>query len=252
LDGKVTDTAKEVLIVEDIPETVAGLTTELEYRGLIVHKAAARDGAERILRESKIHGVLVDLNIPSRTGGPPSPEEGHRLVSSLLGGELGKLNQGAFCVFITAQTVDPRSSDYRHHPQFAGAFSKIADSRWLISAMAQADLVEDVPQLEMGAEHVPVYARVQLVVTEVLMQTTAVVDLVDLNFDKIQYPLAKFPSVIRAQLDRGHLPLVLWARADVAATDELELDLTEFSLSDEQIDPDRNYEDVSWLRESTS
>lgn len=236
----------EVLLVEDIEDTVVGLTKDMEYRGTVVHQATTRQSAADMLRMSRFDAVLVDLNIPRAPGLQPSSKHGRQLVLDMCNGGLGELNRSTPFLLITAQQVDVLPSEFSAYPNYLGLGSKVGNARWIFQRLHAVGAVARRDTLDLEFED-PVRARVQVVLTAI-DGGVATLDVPDLPVGPFAAPLrGTFTSGMVMELRRRRLPVALWAVANVTAVTPEELELREFQLSDEQIDPDRDYLRPGWL-----
>ena len=238
---------RDVLVAEDLPETVSGLFRDLKLRGANPHRVGTRVGAEMELRESPFVAVLIDLSLPAREGDAASAGEGVLLVKQILGGAYGPHLDQTQVYIITAQSIDAKGIDLDDHERFGGVFSKLADSRWLLKDMALQGIVDEAVDLDLEGEE-PFRARVHVMAEEVIAGTSVVLDPIDLEFEKVQVPLTDLPPSVRTRLLRGELPILLWAQANITAETSLDLDLDDYAVAEQQVDPDRDYEDISWLK----
>lgn len=233
----------EILLVEDLEDTVIGLTLDLEYRGAYVYQTTSSAVASQMLRESSFDAVLVDLNIPAEPGGDPSPEHGRRLVRAICEGSFERNLQIGILV-ITAQKVDLRADEFAGCPGFLGIGSKIGDSRWLMQRLSSLGLSgHDQLDLDLAESR---RERIQMVVLEV-HDSTMSVDAPDLGVGVWRLPLTAVSEGLRRELRTRQLPFALWAIGNVAARTPDEVRPREFVISDEQIDSERDYARPSWL-----
>lgn len=240
-----TKQAPQVLLVEDLADTVVGLTLDLEYRGASVYHATTRTSAELMLSESHFSAILIDLNIPERTDEEPSPEHGRALVKMICRGDFD-LNTESHVVIITAQKIDLRPNEFANCSQFAGIGSKIGDSRWLLRLLS--DLGIGSGRTDLDADMIePQRARVQLVFggfegDDILFEAP------DLDFGRFSVPRRLLTDGLRTKLSRRSPPVAMWASGNVAAESPDRLDLREFEIGDEQVSRSRDYTWPDWLR----
>ncbi|MFH5227957.1 hypothetical protein [Antrihabitans spumae] len=235
----------EILIVEDTPKTVEGLTAELEYRGANVHGASTRRYASAVIEDSLLNAIIVDLNIPNSPGVAPSPEVGRRLVEDICEGRLGDLNRHTPILIITAQQSDDRPSDL-HYDNYLGIVSKIGSSGWIVKKLVDAGVCEARSELDLDLVE-PQRERIQVVI-ESITDDRATVAVPDLMEDSITVRTTQFTPSIRRLLQSSRLPLTMWAVGNVVAETPEDLQLKEFEVSNEQVRKGRDYLDIDWLR----
>jgi CheY-like chemotaxis protein len=136
---------KTVLVVEDLPRTLAGSLAELRYRFNVGFDCVGSiaEGIERLQRNS-YDAVLLDWRIPPDVGTGALTNGGLEVLKAL--GEMGQ-NKGVPVVVVSAQAVD--GARVGPYPQLVAVVSKLHMNE-IITAMVQALAIVELDQSEPG------------------------------------------------------------------------------------------------------
>ncbi|MFV8161028.1 hypothetical protein ACNQVK_02640 [Mycobacterium sp. 134] len=236
----------DVFMIEDQPHTVKALQQNLQLRAVSVGLATSREFAEPTLKSVKAAAILVDLNIPAGEGGQPDADVGHQLIIDLCEGAFGDTNRETPVFVITAQKIGVTSdSELNRYANFLGYVSKVRSHENIMRKLADLGIVEPRADLDDWARSIQ-RERVQVIVTDVDTKSVTV-SVPDLEYDHVKLKLGAFPPELQKRIRASRKPLALWAIGDIAADTADELQLREFELSDEQVNPERDYTRVEWL-----
>jgi CheY-like chemotaxis protein len=125
----------EILLVEDVGETVEGLELDLRQRGAAVVRVATVVEAVDALRKDPWDLILFDLRLPVESGEEPTIAAGIDLIRDKAAGKLGKLCEGTRFAVISLQNVVGELDEVREFPGYIGMFSKADDSRRLFRSL---------------------------------------------------------------------------------------------------------------------
>jgi CheY-like chemotaxis protein len=235
-----------VLVVEDRPDTVKALAKNLRSRNVTVEVVGSREFAERALSTTKLAAILIDLNIPEADGGQASAEVGHQLAVDICEGQLGELNRDTPVLIITAQMIGvPRGGRLAQYENFLGYESKIRSNDHVLRKLANRGIVRlrrDIDDWFKSSSR----ERVQVIVNDVDRKWVEV-ELPDLEFDPFRLPPGDFNAKLLKRLTGARKPVMLWAQGNIDAETPEDLKLRDFTVANEQINPDRDYTAVDWL-----
>lgn len=93
----------KILIVEDIPNTLAGTLIKLEDLGAQVECAESVFEAKKYLTEKKYDVLILDWRLPEKPGEDVNDIAGEILVEDLKSGKLGNINKEIPFIAVTAQ-----------------------------------------------------------------------------------------------------------------------------------------------------
>ncbi len=96
--------SRKILVVEDIPETLAGTIAQLEELGLSIACAGNVVGAKEYLRRGKYDVIILDWRLPEHSDDTNvNDTAGEILLGNLRAGKYGKQNQYTPVIAVTAQ-----------------------------------------------------------------------------------------------------------------------------------------------------
>lgn len=205
----------DILLVEDVRETVEGLELDLESRGGAVFNSKSANKARSALAMDPYHLVLFDLRIPEVYGQEPRLDVGLNLIREMIGGVLGDINAGTLFGIVSMQAVVSEVDEFRQCDHFIGSFSKNEDSRRLFRVLVKHGLLQGH---EFDDEVRPeVRRRVKFLIKSVTRPGVALGCLPSWGDTDFEIPLRELrPSARRAVLEGG-LPVFVYGTANVAA-----------------------------------
>jgi CheY-like chemotaxis protein len=224
--------APDILLVEDIRETVEGLELDLRSRGGSVFLASTGAKAEQDIREDSWALILFDLRIPYEDGDDPRLEVGVSLIRAMVSGGLGELNRQTPFAVITQQAVVPEAEEFEELDSCLGLFSKSEDSRRLFRVLQERGLLKEHEFDDTEAPEVR--RRTKLMVRELDPHGRGNVTLSApfLGDERCVVSLTDFRQKVRKRIVDGPLPVFVYGTVNVAATSGAMLlpsDLDEFA-----------------------
>ena len=114
-----------VLIVEDIGDTIRGTVSELDLLGIGHKLVSSIRTAEEALGQGCYDLMVVDMRLPKEVGKSIIEEGGINLVEKLRSGELGKDNQQIPFIVVSAQKYSVAVYKLKDLGEFYGLYSKL-------------------------------------------------------------------------------------------------------------------------------
>ena len=114
-----------VLIVEDIGDTIRGTVSELDLLGIGHELAGSIRTAEEALGQGRYDLMVVDMRLPNEVGKGIIKEGGINLVEKLRSGELGKDNRRIPFIVVSAQKYSVAVYKLKELGGFCGLYSKL-------------------------------------------------------------------------------------------------------------------------------
>lgn len=212
----------DILLVEDVAETVEGLESDLRARGAAVVRVGTVSGAQRALKQERWSVVLFDLRLPEDVGDEPTIAAGLELMRQKAVGELGETCRETMFAIISLQTIVSELDEVRDFPGFIGMFSKAEDSRRLFRSLHQFGVLGKYFLDEVGESEYR--QRVKFLCTGIDdVSSEMIVALPSWGSGVARVRLDSVRRSVRERARSDSFPFFIYGTANVAATNEFEL-----------------------------
>lgn len=119
------NTARKLLVVEDIPKTLAGTLMELAACGYDIAKASNVEDAMHALADTGYDALILDWSIPVAPGTGPSAGAANKLLEFLQSDRVKKENRRLPFLIVTAHPNIVNEAVLSALPGFVGVIYKL-------------------------------------------------------------------------------------------------------------------------------